>query len=212
MDQVERDKKLSEIRELRARIASIQADIGKADADVSWAPNEYYTAYHILAGMVLGLIAAAASLLFNVIGAVMLGKPALMLISVYLTFPLGKQALHFTTEQNGFILAGGCGLYLLTGMFGGIPFHLILSRYFSNDSFGKRFVVASIMGIGIWIINFYGILSWAQPSLIGGNWIVNEIPIPVAVATHLVFAWTMLLVSQWGRFVPPTSAAREPSA
>ncbi|MCB9853140.1 MAG: hypothetical protein H6819_08590 [Phycisphaerales bacterium] len=190
------------------RIASIEAEIGQAEADASWAPQGYYTAYYVVAGMVLGTVAAAASLLFNVIGAVMLGEPALKLISVYLTFPLGEKALHMDAAQSGFILAGGCGLYLLTGMFGGIPFHLILSRYFANDGFVKRFVVASIMGIGVWLINFYGIIRWAQPLLIGGNWIIEEIPKYVAVATHLVFAWTMLLLSHWGRFVPPTAGAK----
>lgn len=212
MKQADRERKLSEIRELQGRIAALEAELGEAQADAPWAPNQYYTAYHILAGMVLGLVAAAASLLFNIIGAVMMGKPALKLISVYLTFPLGEDALHFNTDHNGFILAAGCGLYLLTGTIGGIPFHLILSRFFAHDSFVKRFVVASIMGIGIWVINFYGILSWAQPQLIGGDWIVKEIPIPVAVATHLVFAWTMLLVSHWGRFVPPSTAVAEQAA
>ncbi len=205
MDRPERDRKLSEIRELRARIAALEADMGRDEADASWAPQGYYTAYYVVAGMVLGTVAAAASLLFNIIGAVLTGKPALMLISVYLTFPLGEKALSMDAAQNGFILAAGCGAYLLTGMFGGIPFHLILSRYFANDAFVKRFVVASIMGIGVWLINFYGIIRWAQPLLIGGDWIIREIPIPVAVATHLVFGWTMLLLSHWGRFVPPSA-------
>lgn len=208
MDQTDRDRKLSEIRELKARVASLEADLGRAEADASWAPQGYYTAYYVVAGMVLGTIAAAASLLFNVIGAIMLGQPALKLISVYLTFPMGEEALHFDAKQNGFILAAGCGAYLLTGMFGGIPFHVILSRYFANDGFVKRFVVASIMGIGVWLINFYGIIRWAQPLLLNGNWILDNIPIYVAVSTHLVFAWTMLLVSHWGRFVPPASAAK----
>ena len=38
--------------------------------------------------------------------------------------------------------------------------------------------------------------------LVGGNWILEQIPPIVAIATHLVFGWTMLLVDQWGRFVP----------
>ena len=47
---------------------------------------------------------------------------------------------------------------------------------------------------------------------VGGNWILEEIPVTVAAATHLVFAWTMLLVSHWGRFVPPTASTQGQAA
>jgi hypothetical protein len=40
--------------------------------------------------------------------------------------------------------------------------------------------------------------------LIGGNWIVEQVPWYVAAFTHLVFGWAMLAVDQWGRFVPPS--------
>jgi len=130
----------------------------------------------------------------------MVGKNPLELIRVYLTFPLGEKAL---TQESGFILAAGCCLYLGTGMFGGIPFHLILSRYFDNAGMLVRFTVVSVLAIGVWIINYYGIIYWLQPAMIGGRWIVDQIPVWVAVLTHLVFGWTLLLVDQWGRFVPP---------
>ena len=154
--------------------------------------------------MVLGFIGAVTSLLFNVVGALMVGKHPLELIPVYLTFPLGESALQI---DSGFTLAAGCCLYLVTGMFGGIPFHMVLSRYMPRAPGGQRFIVATAMSIAIWLINYYGIIAWLQPELIGGNWIVQQVPIVVAVATHLVFGWTMLLVDEWGRFLPPTDAA-----
>lgn len=175
-------------------------------AQPSWPPKEYYTAYHIMAGMVLGFLGATTSLLVNVVGAAMVNKHPLELIRVYLTFPLGERAL---TLDSGFALAAGCCLYLGTGMFGGIPFHLVLSRYFAQSNVFVRFMVATVMGLGIWLINFYVLIAWIQPMLIGGNWIVEEIPMVVAIFTHLVFGWTMLLVDQWGRFVPPTQAGKE---
>ncbi|MFQ5414780.1 MAG: hypothetical protein ACE5E6_10015 [Phycisphaerae bacterium] len=209
-DKIDLAKLRTELEALKARASAIEAELVRGqDGGPVWPPKTYYTTYHILAGMVLGLIAAAASLLFNIVGAAMVGQAPLQLIRVYLTFPLGEQALAL---DSGFALAAGCCLYLGTGMFGGIPFHLVLSRYFASGSLGMRFAVASVMGLGIWIINYYVILYWLQPALIGGRWIVDEIPAYVAALTHLVFAWTMLLVDQWGRFVPPSGMVTEGKA
>jgi len=199
--------KLDELARLRTEVARLESEIAGGNDAKSWAPKGYYTTYHILAGMILGLIGAASSLLFNIVGAAMVGKHPLELIRVYLTFPMGESAL---TINSGFVLASGCCLYLGTGMFGGIPFHVILSRYFASAGAAKRFLVASLMGIGVWLINYYAIISWLQPALIGGNWIVERIPVVVAALTHLVFAWTLLLVDQWGRFNPPETATRKP--
>ena len=200
----------AELDLLRERLARLEDEVGRvAREEPPWPPKGYYTTYHLLAGMVLGLIGSAASLLFNVVGSAMVGQHVLQLIRVYLTFPLGEKALEI---DSGFALAAGCCLYLGTGMLLGIPFHLILTRYFSKASFGTRFVIAGLLGIGVWILNFYGILYWLQPALIGGRWIVERIPLLVAVLTHLVFAWTMMLVSQWGTFVPPASPTRERTA
>lgn len=198
---MKQEERLAELDQLRERIAQLEREVAHSSEQVpSWAPQSYYGTYHLLAGMVLGLVAAAASLMFNIVGSAMVGLHPLELIRVYLTFPMGEAALDL---DSGFALAAGCCLYLGTGMFGGIPFHMILTRYFAGASFGKRFVVAGLLGVGVWIVNYYCILSWLQPRLIGGNWIVERIPIVVAVFTHVVFGWTMMLVAQWGHFVPP---------
>jgi len=203
---MDRDAKLADLAQLQARVTTLEAELSAAGGASNWPPKTYYTTYHLLAGMVLGLISAASSLLFNIIGAAMVGKHPLQLIRVYLTFPLGESALELS---SGFALAAGCCLYLGTGMIGGIPFHLILSRYFDQARPAVRFTVATVLGVGVWLINFYGVLYWLQPTLIGGRWIVEQIPVWVAVATHLVFGWTMLMVDQWGRFVPPTATRTE---
>jgi hypothetical protein len=200
--------KVAELERLKRQVASLEAELDAAVHGDAWVPKTYYATYHILAGMVLGLAGAITSLLFNIIGAAMVGRHPLELIRVYLTFPLGEKAL---TLDSGFALAAGCCLYLGTGMIGGIPFHLILSRYFGRSSGGVRFAVASILAIGVWLINYYGVLAWLQPLLIGGSWILQKIPVYVAIATHLVFGWTMLVVEQWGHFVPPAPASQEPS-
>lgn len=201
------EAKLSELEELRFRVSALEAEIAGTPAGPGdWRPAGYYTTYHVLAGMVLGFLAATVSLLFNVVGAAMVGKHPLELIRVYLTFPMGESALGL---ESGFALAAGCCLYLGTGMLGGVPFHLILSRYFADSAFGVRFAVASLLGIGVWLVNFYGMLSWLQPMVVGGNWIVEKVPLYVAAGTHLVFGWTMMLVEQWGRFTPRPTQTTE---
>jgi hypothetical protein len=197
---MDREAKLAEIESLQARLGQLEAEVHDLAAGEVWTPPKYYTAYEMMGGMVLGLIAAGASLLFNVIGGLMFGKHALELIRVYLTFPMGEPALEL---ENGFALAAGVCLYLMTGMSGGIPIHMILSRYFKQSSGMVRFVAATVLGIGVWLVNFYGFLYWAQPLLIDGQrYIVDNIPIYVAIATHLIFAWVMLALHRWGQFVP----------
>jgi hypothetical protein len=172
-----------------------------------WPPRTYYQAYHALAGFVLGMFGAVTSLLFNVVGSLLVGHHPLHLIQVYLTFPLGEEALQV---DSGLTLAIGCCLYLGTGMLLGIPFHLVLTRYFPTASFLKRLGVVSVLALLVWVINFYAILSWLQPLLFGGNWIVEQIPWWVAALTHLVFGWTMVLVQPLGTFTPysqPTETA-----
>ena len=202
------DPRQAELARLKAQVSALEHEMsGSATPVADWTPKGYYTTYHILAGMVLGLAAAAASLVFNVVGAAMVGRHPLELIRVYLTFPMGAKALTLQADQDGgFLLAAGCCLYLVTGMFGGIPFHLILSRFFGNAPFGKRFVVTTILAIGVWLVNFYGLIAWIQPLLIGGKWILEQIPVYVAIATHVVFGWTMLAMDSWGRFVPHRTA------
>lgn len=202
------DSPTKRLDDLREEVARLEAQLApQTMTEPSWPPKTYYATYHLLAGMVLGLIGAASSLLFNIVGAAMVGKHPLELIRVYLTFPLGESAL---TLDSGFALAAGCCLYLGTGMIGGIPFHMVLSRWFDRSPGLVRFLVTTVLAIGVWLINYYGVLAWLQPLLIGGNWIVEQVPVVVAVLTHLVFGWTLLLVDHWGRFVPPP--AREGGA
>jgi hypothetical protein len=196
---MDREAKIRELDQLRRQVQSLEAELGKEGVPGEWPPRSYYTVYHVLAGCVLGMMGAATSLLFNVVGSLIAGLHPLHLIQVYLTFPLGPTALNV---DDGLTLAIGCCLYLATGMVLGIPFHLVLSCWFDKSSLRTRFIVVSVLALFLWLFNFYGVLSWLEPLLFGGNWIVREIPWWVAALTHLVFGWTMLLVQPWGIFVP----------
>jgi hypothetical protein len=196
---MDREARERELTELRAKVSELDRELAEEDFARQWPPRTYYTAYHVLAGFVLGMFGAAASLLFNVVGSLLVGQHPLQLIRVYLTFPLGAAALE---TESGLALAIGCCLYLATGMLLGIPIHLVLSRLVPHSSFAVRFVVVSGVALAVWVVNFYALLSWLQPLLFGGNWIVHEIPWWVAALTHLVFGWTMLLVDPLGLYVP----------
>jgi hypothetical protein len=174
-------------------------------AEVCRSPKRSFPARLVVPGLVLGAVAAAASLLFNVVGAVVTGEPPLQLVRVYLTFPLGETALNeaFFAPGNGLYFAGGCCVYLLTGMLLGVAFYFVLNCCLPGRSFACRFAAVTAMSLAVWVVGFYGILWWLQPLLFGGNWIVQMIPWWVAAPTHLVFGWTILLLPMALVPVPP---------
>ena len=199
MNTEEKKRRLAELREEAARL---EKELGERSE--RWQHgDEYYGMYHATAGLMLGIVGAVASLLFNVIGSLATGQNALRLIQVYLTFPLGERAL---SEQfdTGVAMAVGCCLYIGTGMLLGVPFQMAMARFLPEGKLPARLMLATVMGLILWAFNFYVILAWLQPAIIGGNWITDPSILPpwVGAATHLVFAWTMALIYPWGKFEP----------
>lgn len=207
------EEKKRELAELRARVRELESEVPHAEkvSDSTWPPQQFYGAYYAMTGGIFGIIGAMVSLLVNVIAAPVAGKPPLELIKVYLTFPLGTRALELSAESSGLVLAMGCCLYIGTGMLIGIPIYFCMARICGRDaSLAKRLLVGGGVSLVVWGINFYGILSWLQPLLFGGNWITDPAVMPawVAAGTHLVFGWTLALLYPWGQFTPyrpPTS-------
>lgn len=199
------NSKESELVELKQRMAVLESQIAAEAEYEPFRPSGYYTAYYATTGFMLGIFGAMTSLLFNVVGSVLTGRHPLELIRSYLTFPLGDRAFDLPPEQNGLMLAIGCCLYLGTGMLMGIPVYLALTRWGSGKPFSTKLVIATIVSLAIWVINFYCILSWLQPTVIemsADNLIIVRVPWWVAAASHLVFGWTMVLVYPLGDFVP----------
>lgn len=200
----DRQEKQKRLDELRDEVHKLEDELARPEREPSIRPWQtgYYTAYYATAGFMLGGIAAMASLLVNIVGALAVGKEPLELIRVYLTFPMGARALDYNAVDDGLILAIGCCLYIGTGMLYGILFQLVLTWFTSDSSLFARFVVASALALIVWLVNFYAVLSWLQPLLFGGHWILDEIPWWVAAGTHLVFGWTMVLIYPLGRYTP----------
>jgi hypothetical protein len=195
-----KEEKLREIQRLLSKAALLEKEIADEEEKAlredrpPWAPQGYYADLHLITGFLFGGIAAAASLLFNVVGSSLTGRNPLEIIRVYLTFPMGEAAL---TVNNGIALGIGCMLYLATGAFYGMLIHYVATRYYMEASDRKRFGVVTGMAAGLWILNFYLILSWLQPALFEGSWIVDNIPWYVGLSTHLVFGWTVFLLDWW---------------
>lgn len=203
-------EKSAELAELKTRVAKLEAEIQASRSQLDqWDHENFYGTYYGTVGFVYGGVAAMVSLLFNVIGATVAGEHPLQIIRVYLTFPLGERALNLASEQSsqividgGMVLALGCCLYIGTGMVLGVLFHWVICRFALKQSTAVRLAWGTGLAVAVWVINFYGILSWLQPSLFGGDWITSGQYMPwwVALATHLVFGWTMALMAPWGAF------------
>jgi hypothetical protein len=205
MSMMDRENKLRHLAAIEQELQQLKEELAAEAAPTHWRPTGYYTAYYATTGFLLGMFGAATSLLANIIGSLVWssvrGEPQnpLRLIQVYLTFPLGEAALKIDT---GVTLAIGCCLYLATGMLYGMIFQVLLTRFTPNATLGGRLVFVTGLSLAVWLINFYGILSWLQPLLFGGSWIVDEVPWWVAALTHLVFGWTMVVVYPWGLYIP----------
>ena len=184
-------EKQEELDQLRARVRELEGELGEngnGGPRGQWEATSYYTAYYATTGFLLGAVAAMTSLLLNIVGSLVFEKHPLQLIRVYLTFPMGEQALDYDAVNNGLILAAGCCLYIAMGMFYGMLFQIVLSLFTAHSSLAARFVVVSLLALAV--------------LLFGGRWIVEQIPWWVAAATHLVFGWTMLIVYPLGRYQP----------
>lgn len=198
---MDRHKRKRLIEEHLEAIRSLEAQEVSAGESPPWPPSGFYLLWHVVIGMMLGALGAVVSLGANVLGAPLFGQRPLELIRVYLTFPMGAKALD---TDAGVVLFIGCVLYLITGALYGVLIHLVLTVYFGDAPARKRFLIATALGLALWVTNFYLVLSWLQPMLLGGNWIVRMVPFWVGALTHLAFAWTVAAAEHldWGRFEP----------
>jgi hypothetical protein len=166
----------------------------------SWYRSGFYTSYYIMSGLFLGALASWVSLAFNIVGAwVAYGDP-LRLLRVYATFFGGEAVL--TQPGAGVATLLALILHSATGAVVGAPIHVVYSRYVVRSTLGRRLVVGALLGVVMWVVNFYMLLSWMQPLVSGGTWIVDNIPWWVALLTHVSFTLTMLVFQPFWSFDP----------
>lgn len=194
-----RDTMRRELERVYAEAARLENALRDApDWDVD--PGRVVFTYHVLAGLLTGFVGAAAGLVYSMLGSLLLSLHPLLMIRVYLTLPYGERALNVTT---GPMLALGVIIYLVIGALYGIPFHVVLGGFLRNAPGVWRALIAAAMGLIVWVVNYYVVLFWLQPTITGSQSLAWLVPTWLAASTHVVFAWTMALMEGRGRFNLP---------
>ena len=95
IDHQELRRQLDEQRTIVRQLEDMLRDAERRERDEYWFPQGFYTAYYILSGMVIGMLAAWAVLIFNYVGALAFGmEDPLKLLRVYATFIGGESTME----------------------------------------------------------------------------------------------------------------------
>ncbi|MCA9209142.1 MAG: hypothetical protein KDA55_12330, partial [Planctomycetales bacterium] len=83
-----------QLNDLRAKVTQLEVELERSRQVEPWQARRFYTAYYVVTGFMLGMVAALSSLMFNIVGSLLTNQHPLKLIQVYLTFPLGEKAFE----------------------------------------------------------------------------------------------------------------------
>jgi len=208
---VSTDALRDQIGAYRQELSDMEAELRRREReelDSIWFPQGFYGAYYVLSGLVLGVIAAWAALLLNAIGAPLFGESSFELLRTYSTILGGESS---ATSSDAVAVMFALGVHTFTGAVCGAPIHVVYSRYFMGQSLGKRIAVGVALGIVMWLVNFYGVLSWLQPMLHeeSSSYIVEHIPVWVAILNHVLFTTLLLLMQPFAIFNTRNYPAKE---
>jgi hypothetical protein len=128
----------------------------------------------------------------------------LLFLRVYGTVFLGPKALT-TDDLNFFMLVAV--VHFSVGASAGAVFQVFVSRYVPERPM-LQIVLGGVYGLLMWVVNFYGIIVWLQPLLVGQAYVLELMPFWVAALTHLVYGLTLGVLQPLGRFVPYQRAVR----
>lgn len=189
-----------EIEEHRLAIARLEEELVQLPAPAApWPPSGFYVTFYLVAGLMLGTMGALNSFLFNVVGSFVVNQDPMQILRVLGTFFIGKEAL--TTDDMTFLM-----LVMLThlsvGAVAGALFHLVLNLFWPDLPVFRLLLVSAGFGVALWLVSFYGVISWLQPLLVGEAYILHMLPVWVALLTHIVYGLTLGLLQPTGKFVP----------
>ncbi len=190
-----------EIAEQRAVLRGLEQRLRDLDRAVapSWPPEGFYLTFYVVAGILLGILGSITSFLFNVVGSLMVDQDPLKILRVYGTVFLGESALT-TGDLNFFMLVGV--VHFSVGAAAGAVFHVFVNRFAADRSPLSVVALGAAYGLLMWIVNFYFVLSWLQPRLVGEAWVLRLMPAWIGAATHLIYGLTLGVLQPLGRFVP----------
>jgi hypothetical protein len=188
---------LEQIEQHRAAILELEARLSERPL-VGWPPTGFYFTFYVVAGTMLGILGSLTSFLFNVLGSLLVSQDPLRVLRVYGTVFLGAKAL--TTEDLNFFMLVAV-VHFSVGAIAGAVFHVFVNRFFPGRVL-LQIVLGGVYGLVMWVVNFYFVLVWLQPRLVGEAYVLELMPAWVAALTHLVYGLTLGLLQPLGRFVP----------
>jgi hypothetical protein len=195
----DREEILSQIEQHRAALATLESRLRAAEpVDAPWPPPGFYLTFYVVAGLLLGILGSLTSFLFNVLGSLVVNQDPLRILRVYGTVFLGAKALT-TDDLNFFMLVAV--VHFSLGAVAGAVFHVLANRLVP-DRPAFQIVLGGLYGLLIWVVNFYCILIWLQPRLVGQPYVLELMPVWIAALTHLVYGLTLGVLQPLGRFVP----------
>jgi len=165
----------------------------------SWPPEGFYLTFYVIAGILLGILGSITSFLFNVVGSLIVNQDPLRILRVYGTVFLGEAALT-TSDLNFFMLVGV--VHFSVGAAAGAVFHVLVNRFAADRPAVTVIALGAAYGLFMWVVNFYFVLSWLQPRLVGDAYVLRLMPAWIGAATHLIYGLTLGVLQPLGRFVP----------
>ena len=192
-----REEALREIEQHRAAIIDLEAQL-REPVTHSWPPVGFYLTFYIVAGATIGILGSVTSFAFNVLGSLLVKQDPLLFLRVYGTVFLGAKALT-TDDLNFFMLVAV--VHFSVGASAGAVFQVFISR-FVPDRPALQIVLGGVYGLLMWVVNFYLIITWLQPRLVGQAYVLELMPIWIAALTHLIYGLTLGVLQPLGRFVP----------
>jgi hypothetical protein len=192
-----REEILREIERHRLALAALEARLG--DAPVAhWPPAGFYLTFYIVAGTTIGIVGSVVSFLFHVVGSLLVHQDPLRFLRVYGTVFLGASALT-TDDLNFFMLVAI--VHFSVGAAAGAVFHVLVSRFVPARTV-VHLGLGVLYGLVMWLVNFYVVIAWLQPRLVGEAFVLQLMPAWIAALTHVIYGVTLGALQPLGRFVP----------
>lgn len=191
------DDLLEEIEQHRAAILALEARLIDAPP-APWPPTGFYLTFYVVAGTMIGILGSLVSFLFHVVGSVLLNQDPLRFLRVYGTVFLGARALT-TDDLNFFMLVAV--VHFSVGALAGAVFHVLVNWLVPGRT-ALQIGLGAVYGLLIWIVNFYVVIAWLQPRLVGEPYVLELMPAWIAALTHVIYGVTLGVLQPLGRFVP----------
>jgi hypothetical protein len=199
-----REELLREIERHRAALAALEVQLGD-NVGVTWPPTGFYLTFYVVSGAIIGVLGSLTSFIFHVLGSLLVRQDPLLFLRVYGTVFLGAKAL--TTEDLNFFMLVAV-VHFSVGACAGAVFHVLVNWLVPERPI-VHVVLGAVYGLLMWVVNFYVVLSWLQPMLVGQAFVLELMPIWVSALTHLIYGLTLGLLEPLGRFVPYRPAGNQ---